>query len=142
MTCLTTLLETETHYQAEILFKLLSPGQCIFFSFLINEYIKNSSRTSFCEIKVCFIMLHNNKLIPSHLEYQPKMCLLSSKTIYVLSSITQREKKMCLNFFNYLHCSSLAQKSETTMASVVKQVSSPIPENSFYNRQLRHYLLL
>lgn len=31
MICLTTLLDTQTHYQAENLYKFLSHGQCFFF---------------------------------------------------------------------------------------------------------------
>ena len=51
------------------------------------------------------------------------MCLLSSKIIYVLLTIAQRKKKMGLHLFNYLLCSSLAQRTKATMVNVVKQVS-------------------
>lgn len=50
------------------------------------------------------------------------MCLLSSKIIFVLLTVAQRKKKG-LHLFNYLLCSSLAQRTKATMVSVVKQVS-------------------
>lgn len=112
------------------------------FYFLNKTIYKDSRRTRFCKIKVCFIMLHNNKLILSHLDDQAKMCLLSSKIIYVLSTIAQRQReRKCLHFFNYLLCSSLAQRLKATM-SAVKQVSLHVLGNTFHNRHLRPDLLL